>query len=116
VPAGAAAGGGGRRRGGAAAATPVPMALSTSRIPDYEDQIRENTDMGSFLRLVLVRSLRPDRTMLAVRRFVRDTKELGEKYVEPVTDTIDQIYDSMDARAPVIFLLSVGADPTESIK
>jgi len=54
--------------------------------------------------------------MLAVRRFVRDTKELGEKYVEPVTDTIDQIYDSMDARAPVIFLLSVGADPTESIK
>eukprot|EP00957_Ditylum_brightwellii_P013194 996250-Ditylum_brightwellii.AAC.1 len=41
---------------------------------------------------------------------------MGQAYVEPVTDTIEMIYDSMTPQVPVIFLLSRGADPTESIE
>jgi len=40
---------------------------------------------------------------------------MGPRYVEPVTDTIEDIFGSMNERTPVIFLLSVGADPTEAI-
>jgi dynein heavy chain len=85
-------------------------------IPDYEMRIAENTDTGPWLRLLLIRSLRMDRTKLATRAFIRNTKETGVKYVEAVTDTIEHVYDSMVKEVPVIFLLSVGADPTEAIE
>ena len=40
---------------------------------------------------------------------------MGQRYVEPVTDTLPSIYEEMVPTIPVIFLLSVGADPTEGI-
>ena len=46
----------------------------------------------------------------------RHTEEMGPLFVEPVTDTIESIYDGMVGTTPVIFLLSIGADPTESIE
>lgn len=85
-------------------------------IPDYESRISEVKDIGSFYKLLLVRSLRMDRCMLMSRWFVRNTEEMGPKFVEPVTDTIESIYDGMVCHTPVIFLLSTGADPTESIE
>ncbi|KAA0176015.1 hypothetical protein FNF27_02407 [Cafeteria roenbergensis] len=85
-------------------------------IPDFDGPITDNRDTGPWLKLLLLRSLRKDRTLLAVRQFIRNIDFMGSKYTEPVTDTIDEIYESMDAKTPVIFLLSVGADPTESIQ
>ena len=85
-------------------------------IPDLEASIKENKETGPWRRLLLIRSLRMDRTLLCVRQFVRDLEGLGEKYVEPVTDTIDMVFDEMTAYVPVIFLLSTGADPTDSIE
>ena len=40
---------------------------------------------------------------------------MGQRYVEPVTDTLPSIYEEMIPAIPVVFLLSVGADPTEAI-
>lgn len=85
-------------------------------IPDYEQKINEVPVIGPFFKLLLVRSLRVDRCMLMSRWFIRHTEEMGPKFVEPVTDTIESIYDGMTAQTPVIFLLSIGADPTESIE
>lgn len=85
-------------------------------IPDYEQKIAEVPIIGPFYRLLLVRALRVDRCMLMCRWFVRNIEEMGPAYVEPVTDTIESIYDGMVAETPVIFLLSIGADPTESIE
>ena len=85
-------------------------------IPDYEQRIAEQADVGPFLKLLLVRSLRVDRCILTCKEFLRNTKEMGPVYVEPVTDTIEMIYDSMTPQVPVIFLLSRGADPTESVE
>ncbi len=50
------------------------------------------------------------------KEFIRKTAEMGPAYVEPVTDTIEMIYDEMVTEVPVIFLLSVGAGPTESVE
>jgi len=85
-------------------------------IPEYESKISEEPEIGPFYKLLLVRSLRMDRCMLMSKWFVRNVKEMGPTYVEPVTDTIESIYDGMVSQTPVIFLLSIGADPTESIE
>ena len=80
-----------------------------------------------FYRLLLVRCLREDRTLLAVNDFIRKTDSIelggakvpvmGTRYVEPVTDTVETIYREMvDPTIPVIFLLSAGADPTDSLE
>ncbi|KAF1318062.1 Dynein heavy chain, partial [Globisporangium splendens] len=88
----------------------------TVMIPDYETRIAENETIGPCLKLLLVRSLRMDRTILSTKEFIRNTQQMGPRYVEPVTDTIDSIFAEMRAETPVIFLLSIGADPTESIE
>jgi dynein heavy chain len=85
-------------------------------IPDYESRLAEQVDIGPFLKLLLVRALRVDRCMLMCKAFIRETKEMGPRYVEPVTDTIESIYEDMVPHTPVIFLLSIGADPTENIE
>lgn len=85
-------------------------------IPDYENRIAENESIGPYLKLLLVRSLRMDRTILSTKEFIRNTPQMGVKYIEPVTDTVESIYEEMVAETPVIFLLSVGADPTEGIE
>ena len=86
-------------------------------IPDYEnDMSTAGGDLGAWIRLNLLRSLRVDRLVLACRQFLRAVPYIGNRYVDPVTDTVADIYDSMDAITPVIFLLSVGADPTDAIE
>ena len=82
--------------------------------------------MTNFNRMLVVRCMREDRTLLAVNDFIRKTEgidlsnnrlpTMGPKYVEPVTDTVDSVYREMDAGTPVIYLLSAGADPTDSIE
>ena len=119
---------------------------------------------GAFSRLLLVRSLREDRTILGVNDFIRVTDAVeavslvsagpesplplkpndapppithhthtracahphthkggtiipavGPKFVESVTDTVEMIFAESDAMVPVVFLLSAGADPTDSV-
>jgi dynein heavy chain len=87
-----------------------------AQVPDYEVRLVEDDDMGPWYRLMIVRTFRNDRTLLAIKEFVRAMKtQLGPKYVEPVTDKLEDIYDEMKNSVPVIFLLSAGADPTDSI-
>jgi len=87
----------------------------------------EGQARGAFLKLLLIRSLRPDRFILAALEFVRGLEEievkgsstklpaLGPKYVDPQTDTIDEIFPLTNSVSPVIFLLSAGSDPTEDV-
>lgn len=85
-------------------------------IPNYEQKFNDNTEVGVFLKLLLVRCLRVDRSILMAKEFLRNIKEMGRQYVEPVTDTIEMVYNDMSPDVPVIFLLSRGADPTDSIE
>jgi dynein heavy chain, axonemal len=40
---------------------------------------------------------------------------LGPKYVDPVTDTIEEVYNDSNSCTPMIYLLSPGSDPTDDI-
>jgi len=96
-------------------------------IPVIEARFSADEEVQTnFNRLLVVRCMREDRTLLAVNDFIRKTEfidlngsklpALGSRYVEPVTDTVDSVYKEMVATIPVIYLLSAGADPTDSIE
>ncbi|CAM9708915.1 unnamed protein product, partial [Ectocarpus fasciculatus] len=95
-------------------------------VPYFEGRLAADPSVGAFYRLLLVRSLREDRTLLCVNNFIRltDTVEhagarlpaMGPRFAEPLTDTVESVFNEMDCSTPVIYLLSAGADPTDSIE
>lgn len=85
----------------------------TERVPDYQEKISADLNIGGFIHLCLVRCLREDRTLLASNVFIKDV--LGEDYVKPVTDTIEEIWSESLPTVPILYLLSAGADPTDTI-
>lgn len=55
-------------------------------IPDYEEKINADPNIGHFIHLCLIRALREDRTVLASIKFIK--RVLGDEFVQPVTDPI----------------------------
>ena len=82
-------------------------------IPDYAERIKAEQHIGPFIHLCLIRAFREDRTMLASTIFIADV--LGVDYTTPVTDRIEEIYEETASNRPVLYLLTAGADPTNSI-
>jgi len=82
-------------------------------VPDYEEKIQADQNIGSFIHLCLVRSMREDRTLLACNMFIRNV--VGEDFVKPHTDQIKDIFEESKPHVPVLYLLSAGADPTGTI-
>lgn len=56
-------------------------------VPDYKDRILAEKDVGPFIHLTLIRSLREDRTLLASNLFIRDV--LGQKFIDPLAYPIE---------------------------
>lgn len=82
-------------------------------VPDFADKITANTQIGHFLHICLIRSIREDRTVLASRFFIE--KVLGPDYVIPTNDKIEELFEESEPNKPVLFLLQAGADPTQTI-
>jgi len=82
-------------------------------VPDFEEKIRADQNIGHFLHLCLIRSIREDRTVLASNEFIR--KVLGNDYAIPTNDKIDDMFAESTPNKPVLYLLSAGADPTQSV-
>jgi len=83
---------------------PTPELIKLPEIPSAFDKI------SPFIQMLIVRALRPDRTMLAARRFVKEI--LGERFIGHPCCDLETVYQDSFARMPLIFLLSTGADPT----
>jgi len=64
--------------------------------------------------LCLIRAIREDRTLLAAQRFIHST--LGEYFSQPVVDRTEEIWEESGPSKPILYLLSAGADPTNSIE
>jgi len=95
-------------------------------IPDYEDKIAALPNTAPFLKLLVMRSLRLDRTNLVGKEFVGRTETvklpsgvdlpvMGPQFIEPITDTMEMIYEATNQFTPVIFLLSKGSNPTDGV-
>lgn len=78
-----------------------------ARIPDLEDKL------SLFEKLLLVRSIREDRTLLCVADYVVDV--LGKRYVDSRPLDLRLLQQDSDKFTPMIVLLTMGADPTNAI-
>lgn len=65
-------------------------------------------------RLLLVRSLRPDRVIFSATTYVANA--IGRQYVEPPVLDLGQALADSSPLTPLIFVLSPGVDPTEQLR
>ncbi|KAF1322413.1 Dynein heavy chain, outer arm, partial [Globisporangium splendens] len=105
------------------------------RLPllDYESILFDPRSMTAnlhFHRLLLIRSLREDRTLLAVNDFLKALEfvegasgsslaklpAMGPRYTGAVAGTVESVFNDMLPETPVLYLLSPGADRTEAIE
>ena len=98
----------------------MPEANMQEIVPEMYSRLEtlceENSDLGQWYRLLVIRSLRLDRTGLVMKEFITNSAIFGSDFTDPVTDTLLSIYEEMTPMKPVMYLLSIGADPTEAIE
>ena len=83
-------------------------------IPEFHESIK-NDKNGPFIKFILVRSLKPDRTVVAASEFVRAVLK-EKKFVETPAEDIASLVSKSGYNEPILYLLSEGADPTSSIQ
>ncbi|KAK9815239.1 hypothetical protein WJX72_000483 [[Myrmecia] bisecta] len=65
--------------------------------------------LGAFHKLLLLKVMRPEALLAALRQYVAD--HLGQKFVESQPMVLSDIYKDSEAATPVIFILSTGSAP-----
>ncbi|TPX37761.1 hypothetical protein SeMB42_g06896 [Synchytrium endobioticum] len=66
-------------------------------------------NVGDFRRLLILRTLRPERIVPGVQEFVKSA--LGHKFIEPPTFDLAGSYEDSSSKSALIFVLSPGVDP-----
>ena len=64
-------------------------------------------------RLCALRTIRPDKVVLAVQKFI--VKMMGQKYVKPPPFDLQACYNDSSAVVPLVFILSAGSDPMGAV-
>jgi dynein heavy chain len=90
-------------------ASPTPEDQKNNPIPKLGERFRDHPS-GDFMRLLVIRSFREDRTRLAVNQFIEAS--LGREFTEAVPFDIQEIWEDSSGKLPVIMMLTPGADPT----
>ena len=96
-------------------ADPAPWkVVYDSAVPQaeaYPDPWDENTD--PFAKLMVLRTLRVDKLIPALTRFVEAV--MGKRFVEPQPFALEPSFNESDSCTPLLFVLSAGADPMAAL-
>ncbi|KAM3592376.1 uncharacterized protein V6R79_017533 [Siganus canaliculatus] len=85
-----------------------------SECPEKEKFPQEWKNKSSLQRLCMMRALRPDRMMYAVRDFVEE--KLGNKYVVGRSLDFAVSFEESGPSTPMFFILSPGVDPLKDVE
>jgi dynein heavy chain len=77
---------------------------------EIQDLPKAFKDLKKFHRLLLLRSMRPDRLTSAMSNYVAE--EMGDRYVEQPAFMIMETFMETGPTTPVFFVLFPGVDPT----
>lgn len=90
-------------------------APETQEIPgSIGESIRQDKNQA-FIEFCLIRSLKPDRTVVAANKFIKKILK-DKRFVETPPEDISSLVNKSTEREPILYLLSEGADPTSSIR
>ncbi|XP_065834129.1 dynein axonemal heavy chain 7-like [Oscarella lobularis] len=81
--------------------------------PHHEPYPKEFDNLLSFQKLLVLRCIRPDRVVPAVQDFI--VEKLGKMYIEPPPFDLAKAFMDSQCCAPLIFVLSPGADPMAAL-
>ncbi|XP_058823709.1 dynein axonemal heavy chain 3 [Topomyia yanbarensis] len=65
------------------------------------------------VKLIILKCLRPDKVVPALQKFIIQT--IGQSYIEPPQFNLRTSYEDSSPRIPLIFMLSSGSDPMDSL-
>ena len=82
----------------------------------YDDLYSHNRKLVSFLKLIFVRAMREDRTIIAATQQFIPTVLEDKDFLNPYPEEIKDIYNITNEKTPILFLLSAGADPSTNIE
>lgn len=78
--------------------------------PEITDLPKAFKDISPFHKLLLLRSLRPDRLLSALNIFIEN--EMGTQYIEQPPFDMMETYNESGPNTPIFFVLFPGVDPT----
>lgn len=81
--------------------------------PDQWAFPADATMVKGFLKLLIMRAIRPDKLVPSVSKFI--VEFIGEKYVTPPSFDLGNIYLESRPTTPLIFVLSPGSDPLKAL-
>ena len=67
----------------------------------------------AFQNLLITKTMRPELTVEAISEYIGDV--LGHEFIESKTPTMAEIFSDVSNKVPLVFILSVGADPLQNL-
>lgn len=87
---------------------------SPEAVPPPLDRFKAQDEMTAFYRFLVTRAFRPDCARVAATNFVGAV--LGEKFVEPMETSFEDLFKMSNPFKPILIILTPGADPTSKIE
>ncbi|XP_068269716.1 LOW QUALITY PROTEIN: dynein axonemal heavy chain 17 [Nyctibius grandis] len=85
-----------------------------SEVPEKEVFPKQWKNKSALQKLCMLRCLRPDRMIYAIRNFVEE--KMGSKFVESRSIELTKVYEESSPSTPMFFILSPGVDPLKDVE